>query len=72
MTTGKIKAVLFIIVFLLIVAVAASWFVSRVEAAQAEAEAAAAAAATYLVGSGLPAAAPRTGGQLPADISSAT
>ena len=45
MTTGKIKAVLFIIVFLLIVAVAASWFVSRDEAAQAEAEAAAAAAA---------------------------
>ena len=31
MTTGKIKAVLFIIVFLLIVAVAASWFVSRDE-----------------------------------------
>ena len=45
MTTGKIKAVLFIIVFLLIVAVVASWFVSRDEAAQAEAEAAAAAAA---------------------------
>lgn len=45
MTTGKIKAVLFIIVFLLIVAVVASWFVSRDDAAQAEAEAAAAAAA---------------------------
>ena len=45
MTSGKIKAVLFIIVFLLIVAVVASWFVSRDDAAQAEAEAAAAAAA---------------------------
>ena len=31
MTSGKIKAVLFIIVFLLIVAVLASWFVSRDE-----------------------------------------
>ena len=31
MTSGKIKAVLFIIVFLLIVAVVASWFVSRDE-----------------------------------------
>ena len=41
MTSGKIKAVLFIIVFLLIVAVVASWFVSRDEAAQAEADVAA-------------------------------
>ena len=49
MTSGKIKAVLFIIVLLLIVAVAASWFVSREEAARAEAEAAAAAAAAAAV-----------------------
>lgn len=43
MTSGKIKAVLFIIVFLLIVAVVASWFVSRDEpsAPAAEPEAAA-------------------------------
>lgn len=34
MTSGKIKAVLFIIVFLLIVAVVASWFVSREENAE--------------------------------------
>lgn len=49
MTSGKIKAVLFIIVFLLIIAVAASWFVSREENARAEAEAAAAAAAAAAV-----------------------
>lgn len=49
MTSGKIKAVLFIIVILLIVALVASWFVSREEAAQAEAEAAAAAAAAAAV-----------------------
>ena len=37
MTSGKIKAVLFIIVFLLIAAVVASWFVSRDEPAENEA-----------------------------------
>ena len=49
MTTGKIKAVLFIIVFLLIAAVAASWFVSREDEARAQAEAEAAAAAAAAV-----------------------
>ncbi|MBR0040241.1 MAG: hypothetical protein IJP64_02560 [Oscillospiraceae bacterium] len=49
MTSGKIKAVLFIIVFLLIVAVIASWFVNREDARRAEAEAAAAAAAAAAV-----------------------
>ena len=49
MTSGKIKAVLFIIVFLLIVAVVASWFVSREDERRAEAEAAAAAAAAAAV-----------------------
>lgn len=49
MTSGKIKAVLFIIIVLLIVAVVASWFVNREEAARAEAEEAARAAAAAAV-----------------------
>ena len=49
MTSGKIKAVLFIIIVLLIVAVVASWFVNREEAARVEAEEAARAAAAAAV-----------------------